>query len=220
MKVYAVRKGRRPGIYFSWSECRSQVHKYHGAEFKSFPTEQEARIYLQQPSSSGNNKEKPRTQKRKKAHTPDPQFQNYDLTFFVDGSFDQGSWTYSYGMVALNPEGEVVWEDGESFRHGRFAEMWNVAGELEGAIAALRFAKNRGVSRVLICHDYEGIRRWANGEWKTNKAGTKSYVKFVKEMRESGLDIQFRKVKAHSGVKWNERADLLAKEAIQGSRRW
>ena len=55
---------------------------------------------------------------------------------------------------------------------------------------------------------------------KANKAGTKDYVQFVKEMRESGLDIQFRKVKAHSGVRWNERADLLAKEAIQRSRRW
>lgn len=219
MKVYAVRKGRRTGIFSTWGECKKQVHKYHGAEFKSFPTEQEARAYLQaSPSTKPKAAGKPK--KKKSAKTADPLHRDYDLTFFVDGSFDQGSWTYSYGMVALNPEGEAVWEDGEAFRHGRFASMWNVAGELEGAIAALRFAKSHGASRVLICHDYEGIGRWANGEWKANKAGTKDYVQFVKEMRESGLDIQFRKVKAHSGVRWNERADLLAKEAIQRSRRW
>ena len=117
MKVYAVRKGRRTGIFSTWGECKKQVHKYHGAEFKSFPTEQEARAYLQaSPSTKPKAAGKPK--KKKSAKTADPLYRDYDLTFFVDGSFDQGSWTYSYGMVALNPEGEAVWEDGEAFGTG------------------------------------------------------------------------------------------------------
>ena len=46
MKYYAVRKGRVPGIYYSWDECRAQVDKFSGAEFKSFHSEREAELYL------------------------------------------------------------------------------------------------------------------------------------------------------------------------------
>ena len=33
-KYYAVRKGRIPGIYRTWSECQKQVTGYPGAVFK------------------------------------------------------------------------------------------------------------------------------------------------------------------------------------------
>jgi ribonuclease HI len=42
MKYYVVWKGRKPGIYTTWEECKSQVHKYSGAKYKSFPTLDEA----------------------------------------------------------------------------------------------------------------------------------------------------------------------------------
>lgn len=35
-KIYSVAIGRNNGIYFSWDECKRQVHKYQGAKFKSF----------------------------------------------------------------------------------------------------------------------------------------------------------------------------------------
>ena len=37
-KYYAVRKGRIPGIYRTWSECQKQVTGYPGAVFKGFVT--------------------------------------------------------------------------------------------------------------------------------------------------------------------------------------
>ena len=36
MKYYAVRVGRIVGIFFTWEDCKRQVHKYPGAEYKSF----------------------------------------------------------------------------------------------------------------------------------------------------------------------------------------
>lgn len=45
-KFYAVFKGRKPGIYMSWNECKVQVNGFSGAIFKSFNTEQEARDFL------------------------------------------------------------------------------------------------------------------------------------------------------------------------------
>lgn len=35
-KIYAVRKGRVPGVYVKWEDCERQVKKYAGAEFKAF----------------------------------------------------------------------------------------------------------------------------------------------------------------------------------------
>jgi ribonuclease HI len=35
-KYYVVWKGRKPGVYTTWSECEAQVKGYAGAEYKSF----------------------------------------------------------------------------------------------------------------------------------------------------------------------------------------
>lgn len=52
-KVYAVARGRVPGIYNTWSECQSQTSGHGGAIFKSFKTHVEAQAFMQANSSSG-----------------------------------------------------------------------------------------------------------------------------------------------------------------------
>lgn len=41
-KFYVVWKGREPGIYDNWEECRQQVFGFDGARYKSFPSKSEA----------------------------------------------------------------------------------------------------------------------------------------------------------------------------------
>lgn len=36
MKYYAVRVGRKVGIYYNWADCKAQVDGYPKAAFKSF----------------------------------------------------------------------------------------------------------------------------------------------------------------------------------------
>ena len=45
-KYYAVKRGRKPGIYTTWSDCQSQIHGFSGADYKSFSTREEAEAYL------------------------------------------------------------------------------------------------------------------------------------------------------------------------------
>ncbi len=45
-KFYAVRKGKKTGIYGTWDECKAQVNGYAGAEYKSFKTQSEAKEYM------------------------------------------------------------------------------------------------------------------------------------------------------------------------------
>ncbi|NWT44281.1 RNH1 Ribonuclease, partial [Chroicocephalus maculipennis] len=47
---YAVRKGRRAGVYRTWAECQEQVNKFPSARFKKFATEKDAWAFVgQQP---------------------------------------------------------------------------------------------------------------------------------------------------------------------------
>lgn len=45
-KFYAVRKGRVTGIVRDWEDCRKQVHRFKGAQYKAFGTVEEAMQYL------------------------------------------------------------------------------------------------------------------------------------------------------------------------------
>lgn len=45
-KYYAVKVGKKPGIYQTWSKCKEQVDGYSRSEYKSFSTEAEALAYL------------------------------------------------------------------------------------------------------------------------------------------------------------------------------
>ncbi len=53
-KFYAVRKGKKPGIYSTWDECKNQVNGFPGAKYKSFKTKLEANAYmgLSQPAKN------------------------------------------------------------------------------------------------------------------------------------------------------------------------
>lgn len=45
-KFYAVQCGRRPGVYFKWSDCQKQIAGYKGSFYKVFPTYRAAQAFL------------------------------------------------------------------------------------------------------------------------------------------------------------------------------
>ena len=45
-KIYAVKRGRKTGIFTVWAECSAQVQGFQGAVYKGFMTEAEARDWL------------------------------------------------------------------------------------------------------------------------------------------------------------------------------
>lgn len=76
-KFYAVRKGKKPGIYMSWDICKQQTDGFPGAEFNSFPTREAAEEYIGQ-----------------KQQTVEKEPENYA---FVDGSYNIATKVYGYG---------------------------------------------------------------------------------------------------------------------------
>ena len=197
-KYYAVRRGRTPGIYLSWAECQRQVTGFPGADFKSFPTEDEAERYLHP---------KQQWEDRSGSDSAEEEPDNYA---FVDGSYNAATGVYGYGGFLIHQgQREILQGSG---RDEEMASMHNVAGEILGSMAAVTKAAELGLPNIVIYYDYMGIEKWALGEWKRNKQGTIHYYEFMQEMQQI-LRIRFVKVKGHSGVEGNEEADRLAKEA-------
>lgn len=190
-KYYVVRNGRTNGIYRTWDECKAQVDGFSGAVYKSFKTEKEALEFY----SGGTQADKSSNKDIVKA--------------YVDGSFYGGR--YSYGVVILHGGREICFSGKDN--NQKLASMHNVAGEIEGAKAAMQYAIKEGLEEIIIYHDYEGIAKWCLGEWKTNKEGTKAYKEYYDSIKDQ-VNIKFIKVKGHSGDKYNDMADRLAKSAL------
>lgn len=92
------------------------------------------------------------------------------------------------------------------------ASMRNVAGEIYGSMAAMKYAVEHNIKNLSIYYDYMGIAKWCTGEWKTNKPGTIAYKKYYDKIKRK-VNITFYKVKGHSGDKYNNLVDKLAKKA-------
>ena len=75
----------------------------------------------------------------------------------------------------------------------------------------MKFCIENEEKELTIHYDYSGLENWAAGTWKTNKELTRNYKAFVNE---SGIKINWVKSEAHTGDKWNEYADKLAKKAL------
>lgn len=198
-KYYAVRVGKKPGIYRSWSDCSLQVTGYKGAEFKKFDSEEEAISFVKKTTPYSDNVEHD-------ALEPD------EMVAYVDGSYDESMGLYSFGVVLFVSDGKETYS--EAVRDEQLSQHRNVSGELRGALYAIDEALRLGKKRLYLHYDYAGIEKWAKGEWKTNLPMTQDYQCAVKEANKN-MDIHFIKVKAHSGDPYNEEADQLAKSAIE-----
>lgn len=201
-KYYAVRKGKTAGIYMNWDDCKAQVQGFSGAEYKSFPTITEAEAYM-----GGAVKNSIQVENEGGVPVTD----KLNAVAYVDGSYNIATKEFSYGVVMFHDGKELHFSQKVDDRE--LAEMRNVAGEIKGSECAMRYAVENGCETLVIYHDYEGISKWCTGAWKANKPGTIAYKKYYEEVS-SKLKVEFIKVKGHSGDRFNDVADELAKKAI------
>jgi ribonuclease HI len=127
---------------------------------------------------------------------------------YVDGSFIDG--LIGYGAVII-AEDRVISEIKGRVKNPEAVEQRQIPGEIEAVKSVVKWCKKNKVDSISIYYDYAGLEKWAKGEWKTNTKITSSYAVFMKKC---SIAIEWKKVKSHSGDRWNEHADRLAKAGI------
>ena len=217
-KFYAVRNGRKTGIYTSWDKCKEQIMRFSGAVYKGFDSECEALKFLNA---------KPAPPEIPKDDTAAVSLDdkaalslndtaalslNDTAVAYIDGSYSNATKEYSCGVVIFYKNMDLRLS--EKFSDPRYSEMRNVAGEIMGAEKAMRYCLENGIKRLEIVHDYEGIARWCTGQWQARKPATKAYKAFYDSLA-GRLNVTFRKVKSHSGDTYNDTADQLARSALE-----
>ncbi len=197
-KFYAVRKGLRTGIYENWQECQAVIDGYSNAEYKSFSTREEAEQYMG-VNCCINEGEMPAVSETK-------------VIAYVDGSYEDKLKKYSFGCIILTPSGEIIKESGNGNNPASLA-IRNVAGEMLGAMYAVKWAMINGYREIEPRYDYAGIEKWVQGEWKAKNELAQKYAAAMNEWKKN-IHISFLKIAAHSNNKYNDMADELAKSAL------
>lgn len=191
-KYYAVKNGRTTGIFDNWKDVQKAVIGYSNANYKGFETKEAAEEWL-----------------NKKAVVIDPTSKILAIAY-VDGSYDNKHKLYSYGCVIFSGDSTYTLN---SVDFSEDAKTRNVAGELTGARKAIEWCLNHDIQNLILYHDYIGIQMFADHEWEGKTPLTESYQKFIDSIRDK-ITIQFCKCVAHTGIRYNEMADQLAKDAI------
>jgi ribonuclease HI len=191
-KYYAVRVGKKPGIYRSWPETQKQVVGFSGAVYKSFTTEREAHEFLTLPSAIDDIDER-----------------DFEVVAYCDGSSYQGLGGYGY-LTIIN--GQIKKYCGPIYNSTN-----NIA-ELTAVKRCLR--KLRNYERILIWTDSQytinsltvWIGDWNKNNWQTKHVPVenKELIQEIDIMLEERPGVVFRWVRGHAGQKYNEIVDKLA----------
>lgn len=214
-KVYAVRHGRKSGIYNDWSSCQEQIKGFSGAEFKSFKSEEEAQVYLYGGIKEGLALKKPKSQIKTDNFTGylEKDVHNQDIPVdtcraYVCGSYNPSKRCYSFGCVFLTSDKEYQLGGCDNIDY--LLNMQSISGELLGTMIAVNLAIELGKSSIQIYHKLEGTSAWAEHIWRSKKRGTIDYVNFIDKCS-SQIDISFVQDKKNIYFTASEK---LAKKSI------
>lgn len=178
---YAVRRGRKPGIYRTYAECEKQVSGFSHQEYKKFSSREAAEEYMQE--------------KENKAWA------------FVLGDYNSDTGVYGYGGFLC--DGERDYPLSGCANDPDIRTMRADAGKLLGIMAAVRKAEELGIQELTIRYDLTGIEKWATGEWKAGRPGTKAYAEFMNS-DERRVRLNFEWVKSGADTERKRKASALA----------
>ncbi len=208
-KFYAIAKGYQTGIFTSWNEAKNLIDGYKGAIYKSFPTREEAEVWLKNPKY-GQGGKKPSTVSKKKIQD----FSKTDgIVIFSDGGSINNPGPGGYGAIIIKNGKELELSQG-------YRLTTNNRMELRGVISAL--TEVRGTKeKIKVYTDSKYVvdainkgwtKNWQRNGWlkadKTPVLNRDLWELLVDLNRE--LDVEFNWVKGHAGNHYNERCDRLA----------
>ena len=208
-KFYAVKRGRKTGLFTVWAECAAQVKGFQGAVYKGFMTEEEARAWL---GGADARAEQPRAA----AEMAAPSAPDADYIIHTDGSClrnpgGAGGWAAVIETTATGAVEEKSGGDPKTTnnRMELTAALMALSAVPEGARVALytdsQYLKNAFTKFWLPAWKKRGWKK-ADGEPVLNQD---LWVQL--DAAFAARQVQFHWVKGHAGNPRNERCDALAR---------
>jgi ribonuclease HI len=155
-KFYVVWKGRKPGIFSSWDECKAQVDGFAGAEYKSFESLSEAK-----EAFKGEYDHYKTVKGQSQAAVADRQAliragKIIVPSFAVDAACSGSPGPVEYRGVNIETGSEV-------FRQGPFKNGTNNIGEFLAIVHALAEFKQQGIAST-IYSDSRNALAWVKAK--------------------------------------------------------
>lgn len=112
-----MKKGKTPGIYLTWNDCKAQTDGYSGAIYKSFQSAEEAENFVRGTAAAagGNGAEN-----GEETVQPDED----TAVAYVDGSYNVATGEYSCGVVFLYEGKEETMAQKEKTKNWRRCGTW------------------------------------------------------------------------------------------------
>ncbi|KAK9807218.1 hypothetical protein WJX73_010240 [Symbiochloris irregularis] len=215
-KWYAVKVGRKPGVYRTWGDCEKQVARYPRAVHKSFSTLQEAEEFAE---VSGHTSKRPRQDADKTARdaVPPKTIDDKDsrkttrpselFKLMFDGGSRGNPGPAGAGAVLYEPSGAEV---------GRVCvgcgRATNNVAEYTGLVKGMQAAQQYGVRHLHVQGDSELIIKQMKGSYRVQNEGLKPLYKEAKEVSKLFESLKFE----HVYRELNTVADFLSNEAMDG----
>ncbi len=139
-KFYTVWKGKKPGVYLSWEECKKNIDGIKGAQYKSFSTLKEAQV-----AYNGNYEDYKGHKKETKDLTPEELLKKGNPNYHsisVDAASSGNPGIMEYQGVDTKTKKRL-------FKQGPFAQGTNNIGEFLAIVHGLAFLKERKSDRIL-----------------------------------------------------------------------
>lgn len=127
------------------------------------------------------------------------------VTIYTDGSCEPNPGRGGWGAVLL-------YADVAREASGPIVHATNNQAELIAAIEALRLLKRP--CAVLVISDSQWLVRCASGQYQRS-ANSYLWAQLDQVITNGGHTVEWRWVRAHSGNRWNERANALAFRAMR-----
>ncbi|ASV30331.1 ribonuclease H1 domain-containing protein [Maribacter cobaltidurans] len=139
-KFYVVWKGKRPGIYDTWDDCKAAIKGVKGAEYKSFTT-----FELAKKAYNGNYQDYKGKKKGESELSPSELLKigqpNYH-SIAVDAASSGNPGVMEYQGVDTKTQKKL-------FKQGPFEQGTNNIGEFLAIVHGLAFLKERNSDRII-----------------------------------------------------------------------
>jgi len=224
-KFYAVRVGRKPGVYLTWDDCKKQTDGYGGAQYKSFPTRAEADDFVAGKASTAKPK-RTTTRTASTAMTTGP----VDITVYTDGG-NRNTGNVQGGQV--KPTDKSAWayqiEWGQQTLTGTSGE-WGATNnrmEVMALIQALdRLTQlNQTDAKILVVTDSKYVLNpiqqhwlagWQKRGWRraSGELVNAELWKVVAAQLQNFPHLDFKWVKGHANTSGNNLVDGLLNQTM------